>query len=90
MKRYDKSQIMKNAWYLYLHSWNITFSEALKYAWKKAKQEAARKEREEKELETAKENRSAFSKRNYRMYKNVQFGRNDWAMDYGRKYKNIF
>ena len=50
MKRYDKSQIMKNAWYLYLHSWNITFSEALKYAWKKAKE----------------------------------------AMDYGRKYKNIF
>ena len=53
MKRYDKSQIMKNAWYLYLHSWNITFSEALKYAWRKAKKEAARKEREEKELEAA-------------------------------------
>ena len=81
MKRYDKSLIMKRAWNIYNRSWNITFSEALKEAWRRAKEEVAMQERMEGRCR-----RTGYDRRNAREFANVRFGRNDWAFLYGRKY----
>lgn len=82
MKRYDKSLIMKRAWHIYRSSFVITFSEALKEAWRRAKEEAAMQER----LESRRTERTGYDRRNARQFANVRFGKNDWAFLYGRKY----
>lgn len=82
MKRYDKSLIMKRAWHICRRSFVITFSEALKEAWRRAKEEAAMQER----LESRRTERTGYDRRNARQFANVRFGKNDWAFLYGRKY----
>lgn len=82
MKRYDKSEIMKRAWHIYRRSFVITFSEALKEAWRRAKEEAAMQER----TESRRTERTGYDRRNARQFANVRFGKNDWAFLYGRKY----
>lgn len=82
MKRYDKSLIMKRAWHIYRRSFVITFSEALKEAWRRAKEEAAMQER----LESRRTERTSYDRRNARQFANVRFGKNDWAFLYERKY----
>ena len=82
MKRYDKSLITKRAWHIYRRSFVITFSEALKEAWRRAKEEAAMQER----LESRRTERTGYDRRNARQFANVRFGKNDWAFLYGRKY----
>ena len=37
--KYDKSKVMKRAWYIYRHSF-MSFAEALREAWKRLLQEA--------------------------------------------------
>lgn len=85
--RYNKSEIMRNAHRIYNSSWNMTFSDALRQAWKRAKEmkemaEAAEKAAKERALKN--DFYSKFDKKIARQYKNVTFGKNDWAADYRR------
>ena len=95
--KYNKSEIMKQAWAMYRNSfYGYTFSQALSMAWYYAKQEAARLAKVE--ANKAAESSVAFTKvetkrdrfyndfrtRNNAAYRNVRFGRNDWAVDYRR------
>lgn len=81
MKRYDKSLIMKRAWNIYNRSWNVTFSDALKEAWRRTKEEVAMQEKLGNRYE-----RTSYDRRNAREFAHVRFGKNDWAFLYGRKY----
>lgn len=80
-RKYDKSKVMKRAWYIYRHSF-MSFAEALREAWKRIKEEV---EAEEK----AAARRGEFSKKNTvynnrlnRTYYGCKFGRDDWKRDY--------
>lgn len=84
---YNKSEIMRNAHRIYNRSWNMTFSDALKQAWKIAKEnkvmeEASAKAFAERASKSSFYNR--FDKEISRQYRNVTFGKNDWAADYRR------
>lgn len=84
---YNKSEIMRNAHRIYNRSWNMTFSEALKQAWKIAKDNKAMMEASAKaSTERASKNGfyNRFDKKMSCQYKNVTFGKNDWAADYRR------
>ena len=89
-KNFDKSQIMKRAWSCYRkHSVTMTFGQCLSWSWKKA-WEALRKNNHctyafaiiRKEKEYWKE----FDQRIKNAYRNVVVGRNDWRLDYSRRY----
>lgn len=96
--KFNKSEIMKQAWSMYRNSfYGYTFSQALTMAWYYAKQEAARLERVEaekaaqaiKSMQPKAETKDDRYYRNFRTrnnaaYRNVRFGRNDWAVDYRR------
>ena len=96
--KFNKSEIMKQAWSMYRNSfYGYTFSQALTMAWYYAKQEAARLERVEAEkaaqaikaMQPKAETEDDRYYRNFRTrnnaaYRNVRFGRNDWAVDYRR------
>lgn len=84
---YNKSEIMRNAHRIYNRSWNMTFSDALKQAWKIAKENKAMEETFAKAFaeRTSKSGfYNKFEKKISRQYKNVTFGKNDWAADYRR------
>lgn len=86
--KYNKSQIMRTAHHIRNSRWNMTFGEALKESWKRAKGMASAQDTETKRLndKTKKDGFYArFDKKLAREYRNVRFGRNDWAMDH-RKY----
>lgn len=102
--KFNKSEIMKQAWMMFQTTifHYATFGEALKAAWRYAKEDVARKEaiearkaameaeqaaREAAKVET-KQDRfyKKFNKTIAREYKNVTFGRNDWRVSYGRRY----
>lgn len=78
--RFNKSEIMKAAHRIFRNSW-CTMSQALKEAWRRAKE--ALKEREAIGKRAASFTRSAKDIQNARAYRNVTFGRNDWRVDYG-------
>lgn len=78
--KFNKSEIMKAAHRIFRNSW-CTMSQALKEAWRRAKE--ALKEREAREKRAASFTRSAKDIQNARAYRNVTFGRNDWRVDYG-------
>ena len=78
--RFNKSEIMKAAHLIFRNSW-CTMSQALKEAWRRAKE--ALKEREAMEKRAASFTRSTKDIQNARAYRNVTFGRNDWRVDYG-------
>ena len=102
--RFNKSEIMKQAWMMFHSSFYhfATFGEALKAAWKSAKEKVAQREaaearkaqqaaeqaaREAAKVETKKDRfYKSFNKTIAREYKNVTFGRNDWRVSYGRRY----
>lgn len=102
--RYNRSQIMKQAWMMFQTTiyHYATFGEALKAAWRYAKEEVARKEqveackaelaaataaREAAKVETKRDRfYKSFNKTIAREYKNVTFGKNDWRVSYGRRY----
>ena len=63
----------------------VSTSQALKEAWRRAKKEAAQREESEKRMASMKSSKA--DQRNARMYQHVVFGKNDWAIDYGRKYR---
>ena len=71
---------MKNAHRIYNRSWSMTFSEALKEAWKRGKEAVEVLSAESKKAAKA-EFYKQFDKRLAREYKNVSFGRNDWKVD---------
>lgn len=78
--RFNKSEIMKAAHRIFRNSW-CTMSQALKEAWRRAKE--ALMEREAMEKRAASFTRSAKDIQNASAYRNVTFGRNDWRVDYG-------
>ena len=96
--KYNKSEIMKQAWSMYRNTFfHYTFAQALKMAWHYAKEEVARQEmieaRKAQQMTMASQpkpetKRDRFYKKFNReisaAYRNVRFGRNDWAVDYRR------
>lgn len=96
--RFNKSEIMKQAWSMYRNTFfHYTFSQALRMAWHYAKEEVARQEmieaRKAQQMAMAAQpkpetKRDRFYKKFNReisaAYRNVRFGRNDWAVDYRR------
>ena len=97
--KYNKSEIMKQAWMMFRSTFYgfKSFGEALSAAWRYAKEEVARKEAIEARIAAeaikamqpkaeAKDDRyyRNFRTRNNAAYRNVRFGRNDWAVDYRR------
>ena len=95
--KFNRSEIMSQAWAMFRNKfYGYTFSQALTMAWYYAKQEAARKEAIEArkaaeatastcKVATKKDDfYSRFNRRNNAAYRNVRFGRNDWAVDYRR------
>lgn len=87
MKRYNKSEIMKNAHRIYRCTFNITFGQALKKAWKIAKDAVAYEEYSKARYANRSEAWKRQDEQLNRLYSNVTFGRNDWAVDYGRRYR---
>lgn len=84
---YDKAEIMKNAWRHYNCCINITFGEALSWAWNRAKEERAAKLAEERRME---EYKAKYSKRDAfyaNSYKNVVWGKTDYRVSYGRRWR---
>ena len=102
--RYNRSEIMSQAWMMFHSSFYHfeTFGEALKAAWRCAKEKVAQREaaearkaqqaaeqaaREAAKVETKKDKfYKSFCKTIAREYKNVTMGRNDWRVSYGRRY----
>lgn len=84
-QKFNKSEIMKAAHRIRNHSWNCTMSQALKEAWRRAKKESAQREESEKRMASMKSSKA--DQRNARMYQHVVFGKNDWVIGYGRKYR---
>ena len=96
--KYNKSEIMKQAWSMYRNTFfHYTFSQALRMAWHYAKEEVARQEmieaRKAQQMAMVSQpkpetKRDRFYKKFNReisaAYRNVRFGRNDWAVDYRR------
>lgn len=96
--KFNKSEIMKQAWSMYRNTFfHYTFSQALRMAWYYAKQEAeriakaeARKAEQAAKAAMPKEETKRdrfyknFNRRNNAAYRNVRFGRSDWAVDYRR------
>lgn len=82
MKRYDKSQIMRRAHYIREHAF-CSMSEALKISWKEARKQAEAADRFGRERNMK---MTEYDRRNAREFRNVRFGRNDWAFLYGRRY----
>lgn len=86
-KSYDKTWIMKNAWRHFRCCFNITFADALRWAWNRAKEERANEEANAKRTAEYKaqygKQDTFFSNR----YKNVVFGVNDYRVSYGRRWR---
>ena len=84
-QKYDKSQIMKRAWYFFRHRCCCSFAECLKDAWKMAKEAAIDRERQA--ARTA-EYKAKYGKRdNY--FANLYRNRNDWQVSYGHRYAHL-
>lgn len=85
---FNKTQIMRRAWNCYRkHSVTMTFSQCLKWSWKKAWEELRKTSVGAWVAATSRKKHSAWEKalkENQRIYRNVVFGYNDWAIDYGR------
>ena len=84
---YNRSFIMRNAWRHFRHCFNITFADALRWAWNRAKEE---RKNEEYNAKRTVEYRKKYGKQDRyftNLYKNTVFGRNDYAVSYGRKHK---
>ena len=75
--KYDKSKVMKRAWYIFNHSF-MSFSDALRESWKRIKEEA---KVEEKVAEFKKKN-AAYNYRLNRAYYGCRFGHDDWVRDF--------
>ncbi|KAB3860229.1 hypothetical protein GAS36_01140 [Phocaeicola vulgatus] len=82
MKRYNLSDIMKRAHYIFNHTFNATFSYCLKKAWAEAKEAAKINEENAKRAAEYKSKYGNRDYRNYRSYYGSRMGRNDWNRDY--------
>ena len=60
-------------------------SEALRQAWTEAKRNLAESAKRNDMMKSMK--RTKADERNAQLYKNVIFGKNDWAVSYGRRYR---
>lgn len=79
--KYDKSKVMKRAWYIYRHSF-ISFAEALREAWKRIKDEVVAEEKAAARQAEFNKKNAAYNYRLNRAYYGCKFGRNDWERDY--------
>lgn len=79
--KYDKSKVMKRAWYIYKHSF-MSFADALRESWKRIKEEVKAEEKAaERQAEFQKKN-AAYNYRLNRTYYGCRFGHNDWTRDF--------
>lgn len=79
--KYDKSKVMKRAWYIYNHSF-MSFSDALRESWKRIKDEVAMEGKAAaRQAEFDKKN-AAYNYRLNRAYYGCRFGHDDWKRDY--------
>lgn len=84
---YNKSSIMRNAWRHFRCCFNITFADALRWAWNRAKED---RKNEEANAKRAAEYEKKYGKQDRyfaNLYKDAVFGRTDYAVSYGRKYR---
>lgn len=92
-KNFNKSEIFKTAWCCYRkHSDHMTFSECLRWAWKKAWESLRQRDRGAYAMALQRKEKpfwKKFDEENRRMYSGVRFGRNDWALDYGNPYRRV-
>lgn len=84
-QNFNKSHIMQRAHYIRRHSWNCSMSEALKQAWSEVKRNLSESIKSSNLMNSMK--RTKADERNAQLYKNVIFGKNDWAVSYGRRYR---
>lgn len=87
---FNKSAIMKRAWNCYCkHSATMTFGQCLSWSWKKAWEELRKNNHCAYAfaiIRKEKEHWKKFDQRIKQVYRNVVVGRNDWCLDYGRRY----
>lgn len=86
-QRYDRRSIMRNAWRHYRRCFNITFGDALRWAWNLAKEERRNKEYNRKKREGYLKRYGKADSENRRLYAGVVFGKTDYAVSYGKKYR---
>lgn len=79
--KYDKSKIMQRAWYIYNRSY-MSFAEALRESWKRAKDEAKAEEQARKSFAEFDRRRGAYSYHLNRAYYGSKGGRDDWVRTY--------
>lgn len=84
---YDKSFIMRNAWRHYRRCFNITFPETLQWAWNRAKEERRNAEYSAGRSEEYRKKYGGRDRYYSGLYKDVVWGKNDYRVTYGRKYK---
>lgn len=79
--KYDKSKVMKRAWYIYRHSF-MSFSDALREAWKRIKDEVESEEKVPTRRAEFKKKNEVYNNRLNRAYYGCRFGRDDWTRDF--------
>ena len=88
--RFNKREIMKRAHNCYRkHSDTMTFSQCLKWSWKKAVEELKKSNFSSWVIyDTSKREKfyKRFAANLNRAYENVSFGCNDWKVAYGKSY----
>lgn len=84
---YNRSFIMRNAWRHFRCCFNITFADALRWAWNRAKEERRNEEYSAKRASEYQKKYGKQDKQFANLYRNAVFGKNDYAVSYGRKYK---
>ena len=84
-QKFNRKEIMTRAWYFYRRRCEGTFADALRDAWKIAKDAAIDRERQAARMA---EYKAKYEKRdNY--FANLYRNRNEWQVSYGRKYAHL-
>ena len=90
-KRFNKSEIMKRAHNCYRkHSDSMTFSQCLKWSWKKAVEELKKNNFPSYVIYSVNKRKNFYKKFDEQLNRedqHVTFGRNDWAVTYKYGYK---
>lgn len=81
ISKYDKSKVMKRAWYIYRHSF-MSFSDALREAWKRIKDEVESEEKAATRRAEFKKKNAVYHNRLNRTYYGCRFGHDDWTRDF--------
>lgn len=80
--KYDKSEIMRNAHRHHLSTFGGSWSESLKWAWARAKEEVMNAETSARRHAEYRKRYGDYDRRLARESANVIWGKNDWAWIY--------